>query len=119
MRASGAVQACAPKTKASNDAYQINEATHKRNTTMKKFIIALAAVSALAAGASAAQAKVHFDVNIGLPGIYVNPGYSPVYEPIGYDEPECHYVKVKKVFWKNGYKIVKWKNKLVCDSYAY
>ena len=84
---------------------------------MKKIIIALAAVSALAVGASAAQAKVHFDVNIGLPGLYVNPGYNTYYEPIGYDEPECHYVKVKKVFWKHGYKYVKYVNKLVCNSY--
>jgi ABC-type sugar transport system substrate-binding protein len=80
---------------------------------MKKIIIALAAVSALAAGASAAQAKVHFDV-------YLGHGYNPYYAPVysGY-EPECHYVKVKKVFWKHGYKYVKFQKKLVCDSYGY
>ena len=80
---------------------------------MKKIIIALAAVSALAAGASAAQAKVHFDLFVGG-----HNGYHNNYYYSGY-EPECHYVKVKKVFWKNGYKIVKWKTKLVCDSYGY
>jgi hypothetical protein len=86
---------------------------------MKKIIIALATVSALAAGASAAQAKAHFDINIGLPGLYVNHGYAPVYvsDDYGYDEPSCHYVKVKKVFWQNGYKHVKYVNKLVCNSY--
>lgn len=84
---------------------------------MKKTIIAIAAVSALAAGASAAQAKVHFDVNVGLPGLYVNPGYTPYYEPTGYDESDCHYVKVKKVFWRNGYKVVKFKTKLICNGY--
>ena len=87
---------------------------------MKKILITLAAVAALAAGASAAQAKVNFDVNIGLPGFYNGYGYGgPVYvsNDYGYEEPECHYVKVKKVFWKNGYKIVKYKTKLVCNSY--
>jgi hypothetical protein len=82
---------------------------------MKKILIATAAVAALAAGASAAQAKVHFDVNIGVPGFY-----APIYEPVGYGygyDPECHYVTVKKVKWVNGYKVVKFKKKLVCDSY--
>jgi hypothetical protein len=79
---------------------------------MKKILIATAAVAALAAGASAAQAKVHFNVNIGLPL------YAPVYEPVGYDyEPDCHYVTVKVVKWVNGYKVVKFKQKLVCNSY--
>jgi hypothetical protein len=81
---------------------------------MKKILIATAAVAALAAGASAAQAKVHFNVNLGLPL------YAPVYEPVGYGygyEPECHYVTVKKVKWVNGYKVVKYKQKLVCSDY--
>jgi hypothetical protein len=87
--------------------------TNKGNKAMKKILIATAAVAALAAGASAAQAKVHFDVNIGLPGVY-----APVYEPVGYGyEPDCHYVTVKKVKWVNGYKVVKFKQKLVCYSY--
>ena len=83
---------------------------------MKKIIIALAAVSALAAGASAAQAKVNVDLFFG--GYGGNHGYHNNYYYSGY-EPECHYVKVKKVFWKNGYKIVKFKTKLVCDDYSY
>jgi hypothetical protein len=88
---------------------------------MKKFIIALAAVSALAAGASAAQAKAHFDLYFGGNGYgghhgHYNNHYEPAYS--GY-EPECHYVKVKKVFWQNGYKYVKFQTKLVCDSYGY
>jgi ABC-type nitrate/sulfonate/bicarbonate transport system substrate-binding protein len=84
---------------------------------MKKLLIALAAVATLAAGASAAQAKVHFDINVGLPGVYVNPGYAPIYvaDDYGYDEPTCHYVKVKKVKWVNGYKVVSFKKKLVCE----
>jgi opacity protein-like surface antigen len=89
---------------------------------MKKLLISLAAVAALAAGASAAQAKVHFDVNVGLPGFYVGNGYGyggPVYvaDDYGYDEPSCHYVKVKKVKWVDGYKVVTFKKKLVCNSY--
>jgi hypothetical protein len=54
-------------------------------------------------------------VNIGVPGFY-----APIYEPVGYGygyDPECHYVTVKKVKWVNGYKVVKFKKKLVCDSY--
>ena len=82
---------------------------------MKKFIIALAAVSALAAGASAAQAKVNVDLFFG--GYGGHHGYNNNY--YADYQPDCHYVKVKKVFWKNGYKIVKYKTKLVCDSYGY
>ena len=80
---------------------------------MKKIILATAAVAAIAAGTSAAQAKVNLDLHIGLPGLY-----APAYEPVGYygyDEPDCHYVTVKKVKWVNGYKVVKFKKKLVCD----
>jgi hypothetical protein len=86
---------------------------------MKKLLISLAAVATLAIGASAAQAKVHFDVNVGLPGLYVGNGYGgPVYvanDDYGYEEPACHYVKVKKVKWVNGYKVISFKKKLVCD----
>ena len=86
---------------------------------MKKFIIALAAVSALAAGASAAQAKVNVDLFFGGYGGYGGyHGYNNNHYYSDY-QPDCHYVKVKKVFWKNGYKIVKYKTKLVCDSYGY
>ena len=88
---------------------------------MKKILIALAAVTTLAAGASAAQAKVHFDVNVGLPGLYVgHGGYAPVYvsdDYYGYEEPSCHYVKIKKVKWVNGYKVITFKKKLVCNDY--
>jgi hypothetical protein len=83
---------------------------------MKKIIIALAAVSVLAAGASAAQAKAHFDVYFG--GYGGHHGYNNYYAPVYSDyEPDCHYVTVKKVFWKHGYKYVKYVNKLVCNSY--
>jgi hypothetical protein len=88
----------------------------KGTKAMKKILIATAAVAALAAGASAAQAKVHFNVNLGVP-LYA-PIYEPSYEPVGYGyEPECHYVTVKKVKWVNGYKVVKYKQKLVCSDY--
>jgi opacity protein-like surface antigen len=82
---------------------------------MKKLLIAAAAIATLAAGASAAQAKVNVDFNIGFPGVYVG-GY-PTYEPVGYYgyEPDCHYVTVKKVKWVDGHKVVKLKKKLICD----
>jgi hypothetical protein len=85
---------------------------------MKKIIIALTAVAALAAGSAAAQAKVNIDLNIGLPGLHIGHGYVPAYEPVGYygyDEPECHYATKKIVKWHKGYKIVKFKKVLVCD----
>jgi hypothetical protein len=83
---------------------------------IKSTLIAVSAVAALAVGASsAAQAKLHFDVNIQFPGTY---GYGPVYVADNYGyEPECHYVTIKKVKWVNGYKVVKFKKKLVCDTY--
>ena len=78
---------------------------------MKKILIATAAVAALAAGASAAQAKVHFNLYLDAPHYYAPAGY-------GYDyEPDCHYVTIKKVKWVNGYKVVKFKQKLVCNTY--
>ena len=50
-----------------------------------KTLIAAAALTAITAGmASTAEAKVHFDVNIGVPGIYVGPGYG--YYPAYYDD---------------------------------
>lgn len=123
---------------------------------MKKIIIALAAVTALVAGASAAEANGRYNryysnhnynnhsynnhsynnhsfksyrhnnydynnyayKNHG----YSNYGYNNHYysEPVySYNEPECHYVNVKKVFWQDGYKYVKFTTKLVCDSYGY
>lgn len=87
---------------------------------MKKILIALAAVTTLAAGASAAQAKVHLDVNVGLPGFYGSGYYGgPVYvaDDYYYDEPSCHYVKIKKVKWHNGQKYVTFKKKLICNDY--
>jgi hypothetical protein len=85
---------------------------------MKKLIIALATVSALAAGASAAQAKVHLDINIGgfYPGAYDAPYYPDYYEPVGYYAPKCHFVNVKVVKWVYGEKVVVWKKKKVCKK---
>jgi hypothetical protein len=127
---------------------------------MKKIIIALAAVSALVAGASAAEAngrfyryyggnnhsynhsynygynntysfKKHNSYNHGYNNYaysnhgyrnhgYSNYGYNTYYtQPVySYDEPECHYVNVKKVFWQDGYKYIKFTTKQVCD-YGY
>ena len=82
---------------------------------IKSTFIALSAVAALAIGASsAAQAKIHFDLNIVAP----NYGYAPIYvdDSYGY-EPECHYVTVKIVKWVYGHKVVKFKQKLVCSDY--
>jgi hypothetical protein len=83
---------------------------------MKKTLLALAAVAALAGGSAAAQAKVHFNV-------YVNPGYpvySPYYEETGYYKPVCRYVKVKVVSYDSyGYEIVRYKTKKVCKKVYY
>jgi hypothetical protein len=87
---------------------------------MKKIIIALAAVSAVAAGASAAQAHSHGHFNLYFGGYGGHYGhYNNYYSEPAYSDyqPECHYVTVKKVFWEYGYKIVKYQNKLVCNSY--
>ncbi len=127
---------------------------------MKKILIALAAITALVAGASAAEATGRYNRHYGNHHyknysfksqknyshgyynrgynnfrynnfrhnnyVYRNPGYSnhgyynylsePVYS---YNEPECGYVRVKKVFWHDGYKYVKFVTKQVCDSYGY
>ena len=84
---------------------------------MKKSLIALAALATLAAGTAAtttaAQAKVHVNFNVDVPGLFVGPGY---YEPAYYDDgPDCGYVTVKKVYWIDGHKVIKWKKKLVCE----
>jgi hypothetical protein len=120
MGVSASVQGALAKTKTS----KVPTPTHstpQRNTIMKKIIIALAAVSALAAGASAAQAHGHHHGHFNLYfGGYGNQGYNNNYysEPVYSDyQPECHYVTVKKVFWQDGYKYVKYVNKLVCNSY--
>jgi hypothetical protein len=86
---------------------------------MKKILIALATISALAAGASAAQANGHGHFNLYFGGYGGHHGYNNYYsEPVYSDyQPECHYVTVKKVFWQDGYKYVKYVNKLVCNSY--
>jgi hypothetical protein len=87
---------------------------------MKKFIIAIATVSALAAGASAAQAKVNIDLHIGGFGgyhpAYEAPYYPDYYEPVGYYKKKCHIVKVKHVKWVYGEKVVFWKNKKICKK---
>jgi hypothetical protein len=84
---------------------------------MKKILITLAAVGTLAAGASAAQAKAHFDIHVGgFGGFYGNPGY---YEPVGYYKPKCHWVNVKVVKWVYGEKHVFWKKKKVCKKVYY
>jgi uncharacterized protein YxeA len=112
---------------------------------MKNIIITLAAVAALIAGASAAEAGGRYNRYYGGNGYsnhsynyysfknqthnnhayrnygYRNHGYTkhhyvPVYS---YNQPECHNVTVKKVFWQDGYKYVKFTTKLVCDSYGY
>jgi hypothetical protein len=90
----------------------------KGTETMKKTLIAFAAVAAIATGmaatASTAQAKVHLNLFVngyGGGGFY-DPGY---YGPSYYDdEGDCHYATIKKVKWINGHKHVFWKQKLVC-----
>jgi hypothetical protein len=81
---------------------------------MKKILIALAAVTAIGAGASAAQAKVHLDLYLGGPGYY---GYeTPYYVDYG---PKCFYKKVKVVKWIYGEKHIFWKTKKICPHYGY
>lgn len=75
---------------------------------MKKFILALAAVSAIGAGATAAQAKVHFNLYLDAPSYY---------EPVGYYTNECHIVRVKVIkydYYHNP--IVTWKKRKVCNK---
>jgi hypothetical protein len=83
---------------------------------MKKILIALAAVTAIGAGASAAQAKVNVDIHLGGFGGYSDSGYNEYYEPVGYYAPKCHFVKVKVVKWVYGEKHVFWKTKKVCKK---
>ncbi len=87
---------------------------------MKKLLIALAAVTTIAAGASTAQAKVNFDVYIGGygngHGHGYGHGYTPYYEPVGYYTRQCHFVKVKVVSWYYGERVVSWKKKKVCNK---
>jgi hypothetical protein len=87
---------------------------------MKKIIIALATVTTLAAGASAAQAKVNIDLHIGgfgyYPGAYHAPYYPDYYEQVGYHTKKCHFVKVKHVKWVYGEKVVVWKKKKICKK---
>ncbi len=86
---------------------------------MKKTLIALAATATIAAGmaatASTAEAKVHLNLNVGVPGFIVDPGYGYGYYDTGYYAPDCGYVKVKKVMWIDGHKYVTWKKKLICE----
>lgn len=87
----------------------------------KTTLIAAAALAAVTAGmASTAQAKVNFDVHVGVPGFYGHgyyPGYYPVYDD-GYYGDECFYKKVKKVKWHDHggfmHKHIKWKKVPVC-----
>lgn len=87
---------------------------------IRNTIIALTAAAALGVAlAPAAQAKssIDFNVNLGLGG-YIgvgSPGYYPVYDDYaGYDDEECHYVKVKHAKKKNGKIHVWYTKKLVC-----
>lgn len=81
---------------------------------MKKLIIALATVSALAAGASAAQAGTRIHLNFGGYGY----GHGDYYEP-HYVSYKCFYKKVRVVKWIYGEKHVFWKTKKVCPHYGY
>jgi hypothetical protein len=75
---------------------------------MKKILIALAAVSAIGAGATAAQAKVHFNLYLDAPSYY---------EPVGYYTYDCHWVKVRVVrydYYHNP--IYVYKRKKVCNK---
>ena len=83
---------------------------------MKKLLIALAAVSTLAVGATAAQAKAHFNVYLGGNGYYAGHGYNEYYEPVGYYSNECHWKNFKVVKWVYGERVVVWKKKKVCHK---
>jgi hypothetical protein len=83
---------------------------------MKKILIALAAVTAIGAGASAAQAKVNLDIYLGGYGNHNGYGYNEYYEPVGYYKPQCHFVKVRVVKWVYGEKHVFWRTKKVCKQ---
>jgi hypothetical protein len=85
---------------------------------MKKILIALAAVTAIGAGASAAQAKVNLDIHLGGFGVYGGHGYYNTYNYADYDAPVCRYKKVKVVKWVYGERHVFWKTKKICN-YGY
>lgn len=75
---------------------------------MKKTLLALAAVAAIGAGATAAQAKVHFNLYLDAPSYY---------EPVGYYTYDCHWVKVRVVkydYYHNP--IYVYKKKKVCNK---
>jgi hypothetical protein len=98
-----------------------NDPPRKEIPMFAKTLIAAAALTAVTAGmASTAQAKVNFDVHVGVPGIYVGPGYGyfPAYYDDDYYGGDCFTKKVKKVKWHDHggfmHKHVSWKNKLVC-----
>jgi hypothetical protein len=93
----------------------------------RKVMIATAALATLAAvSAGEASAKIHINgvINVGLPGIYVDPyGGYPAYPayPAYYDaygaDGDCGYHIVKKKVWNwnhTAYKIIT-KSVLVCD----
>ncbi len=79
-------------------------------------LIGLAAAAALTAGATAASAKVHWDVdvNVGLPGAFGGyyGGYYPVYDPY---PPHCFYVKKHKWVNMGGFWVKKSFKSLVCE----
>ena len=88
---------------------------------MKKILLTLAAVGTLAAGASAAQAKVNVDLYFGgFGGHHGHYGhYNNYYEPVGYYKTKCHKVKFKVVKWIYGEKVIVWKTKKVCKPVYY
>jgi hypothetical protein len=88
---------------------------------MKKILLTLAAVGTLAAGASAAQAKVNIDLYFGgYGGHHGHHGYyNNYYEPVGYYQTRCHKVNVKHVKWVYGEKVVFWKTRKVCNKVYY
>jgi hypothetical protein len=88
----------------------------QRIVTMKKILIALAAVTAIGAGATAAQAKVNVDIYFGGFGAHSGSGYNEYYEPAGYYKPQCHWVKFQVVKWVYGEKHVFWRTKQVCRN---
>jgi hypothetical protein len=90
---------------------------------MKKTLIALAAVSALAAVASGAEAHGYRSYYYGgygnHHGNYNNYYHNDYESSYSTYQPECHYVTIKRVVWEYGYRVVKYKQKLVCDSDGY
>jgi hypothetical protein len=86
---------------------------------MKKILITLAAVGTLAAGASAAQARVNIDLYVGGFGGHSGHGYHQYYEPVGYYKTQCHWVRVQVSKWVYGEEVFFWKNKKVCKKVYY